>query len=452
MKRFFLCIPLLAALVSLTAGESENPSVDVFDSPGFPDAAGRGNYLTVKVAVLGPGDELYLWWGHLGLVIEDALSGQNRFYDWGVFSFDRENFFYNFAFGRLIYSCVAGPAEGTISRIIRENRAITLYTLDLPPEVKTEVLLFAERNVLPENRDYSYHHFKDNCATRIRDIIDTATGGAFRARYGEAPGRFTLREQVRRHTWFSPLWDWALNFWMGQDIDKPITVWEEMFLPSEIAASIKDFTYTDSRGAERKLVSRVEVLNSAVNRPGVLSAPRMRWTRELAAGLVIAAFVLLCRVMKNRKQKAAGMAGKRNVRSPWRVLLGTGQTALGLFFGAAGLVLFFMSFFTNHDYTYHNSNLLFVNPLLFAAVPWGLSYAFTGNEEKRRRSAKLLKLLWSYVSCAGILTMGMRLLPLFCQQNQPTQALVLPFALALSYAPDLVPKGIRVLRASLFRP
>jgi hypothetical protein len=439
MKRFLLCLPLLALLASLSARESENPPFGSFDSRGSSTAeaaadAGRGNYLTLKVAILGPGDELYLWWGHMGLIIEDALSGQNRFYDWGVFSFDRENFFYNFAFGRLVYSCAVSPAEANISRIIRENRDITLYTLDLPPEVKTRVMLFAENNVLPENRDYFYHHFKDNCATRIRDIIDTATGGAFRARYGEAPGRFTLREHVRRHTWFSPRWDWALNFWMGQDIDKPLTVWEEMFLPSEIAACIKDFTYTDSRGTERKLVSRVETLNRAVNRPGVLSAPPAGWIRELAAGLGIAAFFLLCRVMENRKQKTPGRAGK-NARSPWRVLLGTGQAALGLFFGALGFILFFMSFFTNHDYTYHNSSLLFVNPLLFIAAPQGLIYAFTGNEEKRRRSAGLLKLLWSYVFCGGILTMAIKLLPFFCQQNQPVQALILPFALALSFAP-----------------
>ncbi|MDR1307317.1 MAG: DUF4105 domain-containing protein [Treponema sp.] len=436
MKRFLLCLPFLALLGSLSAGEG-----DPFLAAG--DAAGRGDYLTLKLAVLGPGDELYLWWGHMGLIIEDALSGQDRFYDWGVFSFDRENFFYNFAFGRLVYSCAAGPAEANISRIIRENRDITLYTLDLPPEVKTGVMLFAENNVLPENRDYFYHHFKDNCATRIRDIIDTATGGAFRARYGEAPGRFTLREHVRRHTWFSPPWDWALNFWMGQDIDKPITVWDEMFLPSEIAGRIKDFTYTGSRGEERKLVSRVETLNRAVNRPGVLSAPPAGWGGELAAGLGIAAFFLLCRVMESRKQKTPGKAKGKNARSPWRVLLGTGQAALGLFFGALGFILFFMSLFTNHDYTYHNSSLLFVNPLLFIAAPQGLLYAFTGNEEKRRRSARLLKLLWTYVFCGGLLTMAIKFLPLFCQQNQPVQALILPFALALSFAPDLAGKGLR---------
>ncbi|MDR0662977.1 MAG: hypothetical protein LBF80_02720, partial [Spirochaetaceae bacterium] len=65
------------------------------------DAKSRGDYLTVKIAVMGPGDALYFWWGHLGLIIEDELSGTSKFYDYGVFSFDSENFFLNFAFGRL---------------------------------------------------------------------------------------------------------------------------------------------------------------------------------------------------------------------------------------------------------------------------------------------------------------------------------------------------------------
>jgi hypothetical protein len=397
-----------------------------------PELASRGNYLTIKVAVLGPGDELYIWWGHIGLIIEDALSGESRFYDWGVFDFEQDNFYVNFALGRLLYFCLVTPAEYNLSRITGENRDITIYTLDLPPETKTEVFLFAENNVLPENRDYWYHHFKDNCATRIRDIIDMATGGAFKERYGDAPGRFTLREQVRRHSWFSPFWDWSLSFWMGQDIDKPSTVWEEMFLPSEIGLRIEDFRYTDSRGVERNLVSSVEVYNTAHGRPGVLPDPGKPWPRELAISLVIVLLFLAFSLVE-KKAQVPNMPNKLN---PGRVLSGLGQALLGLFFGATGFILFFMTFFTNHDYTYHNSNVIFVNPLLFAAVPLGLIYAFGKNAKKRFTAGVFLKALWSYVFLGGFLTMVIKLFPGFYQQNQPTQALVLPIALSLSFFPS----------------
>jgi hypothetical protein len=254
-----------------------------------------------------------------------------------------------------------------------------------------------------------------------------ATSGAFKARYGDAPGRLTLRGHVRRHTWSSPFWDWILNFWMGRGVDEQITVWDEMFLPSEIGKRISDFRYTDSSGNEKNLVSSVEVLNRSRGRPPVLETPKASWPRGLAAGIVLAAVaVLFC-------------AGKK------KKLLGIYQALAGLFFGAAGFVLFFMMFFTNHDYTYRNGNIIFVNPLLFAAVPLGLLFAFTGNAKKRRVCGALLKTLWTVVFFGGIAGMILNCVPGFYQQNQTTFALVLPFAFLLSYVPGWLPLGKTVL-------
>jgi thiamine transporter ThiT len=415
-KNFILSILLLfcICLGQTSAQESELSPAEL---------ASRGNYLTIKIALLGPGDDIYLWWGHIALIIEDSLSGENRFYDWGVFDFEQDNFYVNFALGRLLYRCAVTPEDASLSWNVLANRGITIYTLDLPPEAKAQVFLFAENNVLPENRNYWYHHFKDNCATRIRDIIDTATGGAFKERYGDAPGRFTLRQHVRRHTWFSPFWDWALSFWMGQDIDRPISVWDEMFLPSEIASRIEDFSYTDSRGIERKLVSSSEIFYTAVGKPGVLEQPGREWWRELFAGIILALLFIIFHFMEKKPGPARAA----------RILSGLSQSLLGLFFGATGLLLFFLTFFTNHDYTYHNTNVIFVNPLLFAAIPLGLSFAFRRDPKKRDNAAFLLKILWTYVFLGGILTIALKFFSGFYQQNQATQALVLPFAFVLSF-------------------
>ncbi|GHV64675.1 hypothetical protein AGMMS49587_17520 [Spirochaetia bacterium] len=332
--------------------------------------------------------------------------------------------------GRLLYMCVASPAERAYQEYRRTNRDITLYTLDLSPAKREDIWRFVETNVLPENREYRYHHFKTNCASPIIDIIDRAAGGQFKEKYGEAPGRFTLRQHVRRHTWFAPFSDWLLNFLMGQDIDTPITVWEEMFLPGEVGARIADFKYIDDRGVERKLVSNVESLNRAVNRPVVLDVPRRQWDRELVLGLCIAAFFIGLNILRRKC---------RRIGEP---LFGIAQAALGLFFGAAGTVLFFMTFFTNHDYTWHNSNVLFINPLLFAALPLGILYAAARDPAKRRRRGRFLAYLWTYVFIAGLVTMAIKVLPFFYQQNQVTQALVLPFALVLSVIPEKARKLI----------
>ena len=377
-----------------------------------------GDRLTLKIAVMGPGNEFYFWFGHIGLVVEDKASGQSRFFDWGVFSFDNENFFVNFAYGRLLYSCMVSRAEANYKNYVYHNRSITLYTLDLPADKKEEILRFAENNVLPENRDYYYHHFRDNCATKIRDILDMAVDGKFRAEFGEAPGRFTYRQHVRRHTWFSPFMDWICNFWMGQDIDKPIKVWDEMFLPSEIALRMKDFRYTGPDGTERPLVSGVEIINSSSTRPAVLDKPRLQWPRELFASLLFSALLVFLYLLRGK-------------RKAFKVFMGLLQSFFGLFFGIVGSALLFMNVFTNHDYTYHNSNIFFVNPLFLALIPLGLVFAFGKGKKKQFVSARLIRSFWSYVLLGGLLTMAIKFSPAFYQQNQVDQALILPLALTM---------------------
>ncbi|GHV95343.1 membrane protein [Spirochaetia bacterium] len=393
-----------------------------------------GENLTIKIAVMGPGTELYFWWGHIALMIDDSETGRSRFYDYGVFSFESAHFFTNFAFGRLLYSCYASNSNVSISGYININRGVRIYTLDLPPEKRAEVRDFVETNILPQNKDYYYHQFKDNCSTRIRDILDLATDGQFKEKYGEASGRFTSRQHVRRHTWFSPVVDWILNFWMGQDIDIPLTVWEEMFLPAEVASRISDFWYTDAEGVTRKLVSGSDVIYEAVGRPAVLEYPRRQWPRELAFSLCLSLILGLFFFLQAKNLRIG------------QILLGVSHSLFGLVFGAAGLVLFFMSFFTNHDYTYHNANLLFANPLLLAAVPFGIRYAISKNRNDRLFSEAVLRLLWLLVALGIFASMLIKLLPWFWQQNLTDQMLMLPIALVLA----LEPLGLRETLGRIF--
>ena len=389
----------------------------------FSQPADGGN-LTIKIAVIGPGSELYFWWGHIALIVENSAADRSYFYDYGLFSFDNENFFYNFAFGRLLYSCGVSYSESNLANYLYTNRDITIYTLDLPPETRVKVRDFAEVNVLPENRDYFYHHFRDNCSTRIRDIIDVATDGQFSQQYEKEVSRFTLREHVRRHTWFSPAVDWFLNFLMGQTIDTPITVWDDMFLPSEVGKVMKEFWYTDISGVRRKLVSSVETVNVSQGRPLVLDVPRKQWLFELAFGVILAIIFAFFFWMQSKNIKAG------------RVLAGFSISLCSLFFGIAGLLLYFMSFFTNHDYTYQNYNMIFCTPLLLASVPAGVCYAISRNPKKRAVNGELSRIIWLITVLGIFISMAVKLLPWFYQDNLTDQLLMLPIALVFAFHPE----------------
>jgi len=402
-------------------------------------AESEGENLTIKIAVVGPGDAVYFWWGHIALIVEDAQTGRSDFYDYGIFSFENENFYYNFAFGRLLYSSgVSGTGEN-IEYAVDRNRSVVIYTLDLPPETRVKVKDFVEHNVLPENSDYFYHHFRDNCSTRIRDIIDYAVDGQLKEQYANTQGKFTLRQHVRRHTWFSPAVDWILNFWMGQVIDTPITIWDDMFLPSEVGKVIQDFWYTDANGEKRRLVSddpsSINIINTAKGRPEVLKEPRKQWPYEFVFSLVLSAIFCLFFFMHSKKIRAG------------KILAGFSMSLCALVFGLAGFLLYFMSIFTNHDYTFENFNMLFASPLLIAAVPLGISYAVTKKKEKQVLYDFLLRLIWLLSVTGILLSMIIKVFPWFYQDNITDQLLMLPIALVFTFQPV----GLRAVIDKYFR-
>jgi hypothetical protein len=249
------------------------------------------------------------------------------------------------------------------------------------------------------------------------------TDGQFSAEYENAPGRFTLRQHVKRHTWFSPAGDWFLSFLMGQGIDTPITVWDEMFLPAEVGSRIDEFWYTSNDKARRKLVSSVEIVNKAVKRPIVLDIPRKQWPRELIFSVLLTCVFGLFSYLQLKKVRAGN------------ILYGISISLCGLFFGAAGSLLFFMSLFTNHDYSYNNTNIFFYTPLLLALIPLGAGFALTKDNDKRVTYGAFIRLIWLLTVIGGFVSMLIKLLPWFWQKNLTEQMLVLPIALFFALNP-----------------
>jgi len=431
IKKIWFLILFFTPCVLLFA---QNISDDVPIEYGHP-SGNPGDNLTIKVALVGPGDELYFWWSHIALIIEDHAVGNSRFYDYGIFSFDTENFYLNFAMGRLLYSTQASSTNRNIVNTIKRDRNLAFYTLDLTPDTKVRVKEFAENNVLPENRYYYYHHFDDNCSTRIRDIIDLATDGQFKEQYYNSPSQYTLRDHVRRHAYFSPAINWILNFWMGQVIDIPISQWDDMFLPAEVINIINDFWYIDPDGIRRKLVIHEEILFTATERPAVLDIPPKQWPSLFVFSLFLSAVF-----------GAFFYMYLKNIRAG-RVLAGISMSLYGIVFGFAGFLLYFMAIFTEHDYTYQNANMLFSGPWLLAAIPLGLSYAFTKKSEKLIKYDFALKIIFSITVLGILISFLIKLLPWFYQKNLSDQLLMLPMALVFM----LQPVGFRAVIDKYFR-
>jgi hypothetical protein len=208
----------------------------------------QGEDLEIYLVTFGPGPEVVSWFGHSALVVEDRRMGERRLFNYGMFSFDSK-ILARYALGRLEFWVDATPYVAETYRLYAaEGRDVRLQRLNLTPERKLALARSLSENILPQNRYYLYHHYYDNCSTRPRDLLDRAIDGALR-RVGSKPGRMTLRDHTRRYTHVFPPMSVLLDFLMNDEIDKPITAWDEAFLPAELEALAEPWRPHRSLGA-----------------------------------------------------------------------------------------------------------------------------------------------------------------------------------------------------------
>jgi hypothetical protein len=230
-------------------------------------------------------------------------------------------------------------------------------------------------NAQPQNRAYKYDYFLDNCATRVRDAVDWATGGQLRL-VARAPARLSLRDQALRMTIsYLPLYV-AIDLVLGPSADRPIDRWTEMFIPEELAAGLPQVQVPADRGpADRAsasggsgtapLVGRAAALFQAHRMPPPRQAPPLRGAFFGVGFLVGALFWLLGRC-------AAADDLPPGLRTAARAALGLGLAGWGLVVGFVGCFLIYVWGWTDHAVAHRNQNLLVCPPWVLALLVAGI--------------------------------------------------------------------------------
>jgi len=374
-------------------------------SQAFPQSE-NGENLEIKLVTIGPGSELTNFWGHNAIIVEDTISGESYFYNYGLYSFD-DNFVYNFVKGRLIFEVGAFRTDSAIKYYRGENRTIQIQTLNLPPQKRLDIARKLEDNIRPENRQYLYHHYLDNCATRIRDLIDRELDGQLKA-YTNLPSRMTLRQLTRYHY----IWTWLLMFPMNDSIDKPIKRWDDMFLPSEMEKIFKEFSYTDAEGQVKPIMLKEKTVYQATGREPVPDSPPNYLYLTLLISLVVSVFIFL----------SARLAQKGKP-----IVFGLLNLVIGLFAGLLGMFLTLVSLFTDHTIAYYNENLFLTNPLTLLVPIIGIAYLL-----RKKWSQKWLRNIWYIQLGLGVLLLILKLFPPFDQDNSLALATFMPIYLAFA--------------------
>ena len=127
----------------------------------------------VSLLTFAPGEIYWQRFGHNALLVrEDGVAPQ--VYNYGIFDFAQENFFLNFARGRMLYRLDVAPLDWTLRQYAAERRWAIEQRLALDDDQARALADFLAWNARPEHADYRYDYFLANCSTKARDAIHRA--------------------------------------------------------------------------------------------------------------------------------------------------------------------------------------------------------------------------------------------------------------------------------------
>lgn len=303
-----------------------------------PEAKARiDSTLSVSFITCGPGAEAYSLYGHTALHFIDRANGTDVAVNWGIFDFNKPNFVGRFVFGLTDYLMGIYPFEAFLREYEAEGRWVKEQQLNLTPEEKLSIAEAIWENYRPENREYRYNYFYDNCTTRARDMIADHLSGKLNYQQSANEGlsfRDLVHQYCRQHPWAR----FGNDMLLGLQADRPTTTRERQFLPCE---TMNDFDRAVVDG-NRRLVTGTTTLVDIPENPGESSFP----LSPRACGLLLLGIVVVLTIWE--------FIARKDFR--WFDAL------LMLLCGLSGIVLFAM-LFSQHPTVRLNLQLLLLNPL-----------------------------------------------------------------------------------------
>lgn len=303
----------------------------------------KPNGLRISLLTMQPGTEVYSVFGHSAFRVQDTLKYTDYVYNYGTFNFETPYFYTKFVRGRLDYALSVSKMNDMVNNYIEENRSIYEQELDLSPEQVRRLDSLLRNNYLPQNRLYRYDFFFDNCATRIRDMLNKAIGENLSWQEEQTPEqtrtfRQLIAPYIAEKTWV----DMGIQLILGSKTDRMANSIEQMFLPDYLKQAFTRAQISDSTKTKRPLVKQTKTLFEATPRQA-----KATWftPNVLFAALLLLAIYATIKVW-NRQQTM-------------RVF----DMILFAITGLFGCFLLLCWFATDHKVLVNNYNLLWAMPL-----------------------------------------------------------------------------------------
>lgn len=325
------------------------------NSASSPDGTPR---LRVSLLTCGPGNEIYEYYGHSAIRVVRTDSAQcDLVFNYGVFDFDSDNFALRFALGKTDYLCQCQPTKYFLASYERSGRFVDEQVLNLSQEEAHRLFAALIENTQPENATYRYNFFYDNCATRVRDIIEKNLDA--KIQYPQRPTERSLRDAVHFYCAGDKWATFGQDLLLGSQADLPASGRELQFVPLIMAQDFGVATMFDKNGFFHALTISSQRIIEAKPRTATPAFP----LSPLGVATILLAFAIIGGIIEYRKGKIFWPA----------------DTAMLLVQGLGGAVVAFMFFFSTHPTVNSNWLVWILNPLPLIGIWWQTKGALRKN-------------------------------------------------------------------------
>jgi hypothetical protein len=298
----------------------------------------------ISVLTCSAGEELYSVFGHTAIRVSDPENEVDLVFNYGTFDFNTPFFYLKFGHGNLDYLLSVSTFKRFMREYFMEGRSVWEQELNLT-QSQTERLVDALMiNAKPENRAYAYDFFYDNCATRVADIIlEQFDKESIHFETNDPRSeRITFREAIHPYLSSKPWTKLGIDLVLGAPADAPTDSRSIMFLPDHLMSQVSGIRAM-AGGDSQNIVAHTNNLLDFSDKQQKSTA----WFSPLTSfWLLLIAVVLL---------SAAEAYG--TIRLKYLDIVLWGIT------GLLGIVIFYLSWISNHQVTSPNWNLLWANPL-----------------------------------------------------------------------------------------
>jgi hypothetical protein len=396
MQRLSLLLLLLLALCARSALGATEPGAE----------------LRVSLLTMGPGAHPFTKFGHTAIWVHDAATQRDEVYNYGTFAFDSPTLLLDSVAGKLPYWLSVQSLSSTLRTYRTQGRSLLASELELTPAERARLYAALRENARPEHRYYRYDYYRDNCATRVRDIVDRALDGRMRQTPAE-PASMSYRAHTQRLVADDPLLYVGLDLAVGRQTDSQVTFWDEGWLPERLHALFARATVNRDGRTLPLIRSEQTLLESRFPRPR--STPPTWTGRYALLGLALGGcFAVL------------GFFASSGRRGP-RIALGGLYFALGGAFGLVGSALCYLTFFSAHSAAASNYNVLLLPPWLLV-----LSVAGIGVMRGKARAFRSARWAASGALVSSALALAIHVLTQNPQANLQELAVALPLWLGVA--------------------